>query len=252
MRLLVSVRSAMEAAAALNGGARIIDAKEPLGGSLGRVSPPVLREIADRVPGEIPLSVALGDLRSVAEVKEVLSELDLEPRPGGIFLKIGLSPGSSENLIVGLLAAAVAGGESLRCRPRLIAVAYADHARAGLPPPDTVAPHAIDTGCWGILLDTAVKDGHGLLSWIAPAALASWVARVRRAGLLTALAGSLDSHSLGPALAAQPDVIGVRGAACSRGRNGMVQTSQVRALAALLTNPGLAKRHAGPLWEPIA
>jgi (5-formylfuran-3-yl)methyl phosphate synthase len=252
MRLLVSVRSAVEAAAAVNGGACIIDAKEPLRGSLGRVSPPVLREIADRVPGEIPLSVALGDLGSVAEVRDVLSELDLEPRPGGTLLKVGLLQGSSGHMIVDLLAEAVGVGESLRCRPRLIAVAYADHARAGLPPPDTVARHAIASGCRGVLLDTAVKDGQGLLSWIAPAGLGSWVARLRRAGLLTALAGSLDKHSFASVLAAHPDVIGVRGAACSGGRNGIVETSQVHALAAMLTDPGLAKRHAWPSMDPVA
>ena len=38
MRLLVSVRSAEEAAAAVMGGADIVDAKEPALGSLGPVS----------------------------------------------------------------------------------------------------------------------------------------------------------------------------------------------------------------------
>ena len=43
MRLLVSVRSAAEARAALSGGADIIDAKEPSLGSLGAVGPLALR-----------------------------------------------------------------------------------------------------------------------------------------------------------------------------------------------------------------
>jgi len=42
MRLLVSVRDASEARAALAGGAGIIDAKEPLNGPLGAVSSDVL------------------------------------------------------------------------------------------------------------------------------------------------------------------------------------------------------------------
>ena len=47
MRLLVSVRSAAEVAAALAGGADIIDAKEPSRGGLGAVDPEDLEAIAD-------------------------------------------------------------------------------------------------------------------------------------------------------------------------------------------------------------
>ena len=61
MRLLVSVRTAAEVAAGAGGGADIIDAKEPAAGSLGAVTPDVLREIAALVPAGVPLSVALGD-----------------------------------------------------------------------------------------------------------------------------------------------------------------------------------------------
>ena len=50
MRLLVSVRSAEEVAAALAGGADIIDAKEPARGSLGAVTATVLSAIAARTP----------------------------------------------------------------------------------------------------------------------------------------------------------------------------------------------------------
>ncbi len=66
MRLLVSVRTEHEVAAALAGGADIIDAKEPARGSLGPVSPEVLQAIAARVPESMPLSVALGDFGTAA------------------------------------------------------------------------------------------------------------------------------------------------------------------------------------------
>jgi len=51
----VSVRSAGEVAAAVAGGADIVDAKEPTAGSLGPVSGRVLREIARCVPAGVPL-----------------------------------------------------------------------------------------------------------------------------------------------------------------------------------------------------
>ena len=46
MQLLVSVSSAVETSAALLGGADIIDAKDPLSGPLGAVTPAVFRDIA--------------------------------------------------------------------------------------------------------------------------------------------------------------------------------------------------------------
>ena len=61
-KLLVSVRSANEAEAALDGGADLIDVKEPHHGALGRTSVKVLREIAVAVAGRTPLSAALGEL----------------------------------------------------------------------------------------------------------------------------------------------------------------------------------------------
>lgn len=60
--LLVSVRNAKEAMAALVGGADLIDVKEPLAGSLGAATPKTWQEIGEVVGGEKPLSAALGEL----------------------------------------------------------------------------------------------------------------------------------------------------------------------------------------------
>ena len=61
-KLLVSVRSADEAQAALDGGASIIDVKEPSLGSLGRASEAAIAAVVNRVARRIPISAALGDL----------------------------------------------------------------------------------------------------------------------------------------------------------------------------------------------
>ncbi len=61
MRLLVSVKNAEEAMAALAGGADLIDAKDPAAGALGAVSLDVLRDIHSTVAGLRPVSAALGD-----------------------------------------------------------------------------------------------------------------------------------------------------------------------------------------------
>ena len=60
--LLVSVRSAAEARAALLGGADLIDVKEPLRGSLGAADADRLREISEVVSGQLTLSAAWGEL----------------------------------------------------------------------------------------------------------------------------------------------------------------------------------------------
>ncbi|MBV9124193.1 MAG: hypothetical protein JO112_12620, partial [Planctomycetes bacterium] len=64
--LLVSVRSAVEAEAALAGGATLIDVKEPAHGSLGRALDAILEEVVACVGGQCPVSAALGELREEA------------------------------------------------------------------------------------------------------------------------------------------------------------------------------------------
>src|SRR4051812_30438336 len=60
--LLVSVRSAAEAEAALAGGADLIDVKEPARGPLGRADDAVIDAVVASVAGRRPVSAALGEL----------------------------------------------------------------------------------------------------------------------------------------------------------------------------------------------
>ena len=62
-RLLVSVRSAAEAEAALTGGASVIDVKEPTRGALGRADDGAIADVVAAVAGRAPVSAALGELR---------------------------------------------------------------------------------------------------------------------------------------------------------------------------------------------
>ena len=62
MRLLVSPMNMVEAQAALDGGADILDVKNPKEGSLGANFPWIIREVADLVRGKVPLSATIGDL----------------------------------------------------------------------------------------------------------------------------------------------------------------------------------------------
>jgi len=62
MRLLVSPMNLVEAKAALDGGADIVDVKNPKEGSLGANFPWTIRAVADLARGRAPVSATIGDL----------------------------------------------------------------------------------------------------------------------------------------------------------------------------------------------
>jgi (5-formylfuran-3-yl)methyl phosphate synthase len=230
VRLLVSVRSGAEVAAALAGGADIIDAKEPARGSLGAVDGVTLAEIAAAVPPRVPLSVALGDLRGADEVERAIAAVGVGGRWRSAYLKAGFA-GVSEESQVRLVIRRMAGiARTLVGRPQVVAVAYADHRLAVTLSPTTIAELAAEGGATGVLLDTWTKDGRSLFDWISPSVLKDWVNAVRSRRLLAAVAGSLHAASIPTVLRTEPDIVGIRGAACDGGRSGVVSPSRVRAI----------------------
>jgi (5-formylfuran-3-yl)methyl phosphate synthase len=215
MRLLVSVVDAAEARLALAGGVDVVDVKNPAEGSLCAPAPAVIAQVRAAVPAEQPLSVAIGDLPSLPGTA-ALAALGAA-RAGAGYVKIGLwGPSTTADAAAVLRAAR----EAVDGEAEVVAVAYADAARVAsrpLPPRDLVTA-ARDAGVSGCLLDTAVKDGRGLLAWIAPGALAEMVAEAHAAGLEMALAGELRAEDLPTVRATGADIAGVRSAACRDGR----------------------------------
>jgi (5-formylfuran-3-yl)methyl phosphate synthase len=234
MRLLVSVRSAMEARVAAESGADIVDAKEPDAGPLGAVTPQVLAEIARALPDNTPLSVALGDVRTGTDLAVVLDQLALAPRAGAVFLKLGFAGVADVDRVSDLLRVAVGRARALGPSIAVVAAAYGDHQRARSPSPRDVLAAAISAEAAGVLIDTWAKDGHGLLQYLGAEELHAWILRARSFGLLTAVAGSLGLESIPAVLAAEPDIVGVRGAACRGGRAGTLDPRRVRRLREIL------------------
>jgi uncharacterized protein (UPF0264 family) len=232
MRLLVSVRSAEEVAAALAGGADIIDAKEPARGSLGPVTPAVLAAIAACTPASVPLSVALGDGTGRDELRAALDAVRTENRRAPVYLKVGFAGVQSVDRITALLEAATASAAGAS----LVAVAYADFGVAVTPPPEDVLDAAVSAGVRGFLVDTWLKDGRTLLDHLPIERLAALSRGSRSARLLFALAGSLDSDAISR-LAGIADVVGVRGAACRDGRSGAVDRRCVARLRHRIGRP---------------
>jgi (5-formylfuran-3-yl)methyl phosphate synthase len=215
MRLLVSVVDDDEARAAVAGGVDVVDVKNPAEGSLGAPAPGVVARVRGVLPAGLPLSVAIGDLPALPGTA-ALAALGAV-RSGADYVKLGLWGASTTEDAVAVLRAArdAVGGEA-----EVIAVAYADAARVPsrpLPPSELVTA-ARQAGVSGCLLDTAIKDGRGLLSWLSAGALADLVAEAHGAGLELALAGELRAEELPAVRATGADVAGVRSAACREGR----------------------------------
>ena len=238
MRLLVSVRSAEEVSAALAGGADIIDAKEPARGSLGRVTPAVLSAIAARTPASVPLSVALGDCADLDTLRAALDGVRLGERSAPVYLKLGFAGVRSLKRITALLETAVASANG----SGIVAVGYADYGLAGTPPAEDVMRAAIAARAAGFLVDTWRKDGRTLLDHLSIEGLAALSLRAGAAGLLFAVAGSLDPEAVSR-LGVVPDVLGIRGAACRGGRSGSVDAGRVAEMRSRL--------RAGSALDPV-
>jgi uncharacterized protein (UPF0264 family) len=212
MKLLVSVTDAAEAELAVAGGVDIVDVKNPAEGSLGAPAPDVIERVREAVPPELPVSVALGDLPALPGTAALAAVG--AARSGAAYVKVGLWGASTEDDAVAVLRAALAGGVPV------IAGAYADAERVEARPlgPRSLVAAARAAGVEGCLLDTAVKDGRGLLEWLDGEALAGLVAEAHAAGLVVALAGALRAEDLPAIRDSGADIAGVRSAACRDGR----------------------------------
>jgi (5-formylfuran-3-yl)methyl phosphate synthase len=230
-KLLISVRSAKEAHIALRAGADIIDVKEPTSGSLGRSDAGTLEEIAHVVADQAPLSVALGEWHQ--------SKTWMLP-PNIAWAKVGFSRCSTSLERHRGWLAWLKTQRNLRTA-RLIGVVYADRIRVNGPCFEHVhqwveSAKKMSAYPPGILIDTAIKDGRGLLTWHSLDTLCRYQEQCRRNGIFLALAGALtfvDVLLLKQSV--QPDVIAVRGAACvGNARAASIQPDRVRSLAQCL------------------
>jgi uncharacterized protein (UPF0264 family) len=221
VQLLVSVRSAVEAEAALEGGADIIDVKEPSRGSLGRAGDDVIADVVRIIAGRRTVTGAMGELIEGGSCSVA----------GLTWLKWGLS---------GIVPTGFDWRDALhdlqiRSEAGVVVVAYADAERAGAPPVAEVCDFACEGRFPALLIDTWQKDGRTLLDWLPLEKLQDVCARCRSRGVRVALAGSLGAGQIVALSGLRPDIVAVRGAACAGGtRSGRVDVHRVRALRRLL------------------
>ncbi len=202
--MLASVRSLDEALIALDGGADLIDLKEPSRGALGALDHAAVRICVQTLSGRKPVSATIGDLPAM-EPEAVVSAVERMARTGVDFIKIGFFAHPRAFDCASALS-------ELARNMRLVAVLFADERYD----PELVESLARN-GFAGVMLDTAHKTGRSLREWRSAGELEAFVARGRKAGMLTGLAGSLRRDDIPELLAMKPDYLGFRGALCSNG-----------------------------------
>jgi uncharacterized protein (UPF0264 family) len=207
-KILISVRTAAEAAEALAAGADLIDVKEPIRGALGRSDSATIQQVLAEVAGRVPTSVALGELLEAEELPQWDGF-----RPG--YVKFGLAGAGRMPDWPARLRRAIS---DLPPGVLPVAVAYADWRQADSPLPAEVLSVAVGLGCRGLLLDTFHKSNGSLLSQLPLSELERLLEAARASNLITVLAGGLQVHDLERLLPLSPDYFGFRGAVCRAGR----------------------------------
>lgn len=230
-RLLVSVRDVAEARQARAAGAALIDAKEPLNGSLGALPAADIRAIVAALGPEAAVSAVAADH---ADIESLVAATRAIAGTGVSFIKVGLrAPLAKPGAIARI-------GGALEGQGRIVAVLFADEgADVSLVEPLARAGFA------GAMIDTYAKD-RGRLSEIMPLdRLSAFVAACRRRRLMSGLAGSLRIEDIDDLVPIGPDYLGFRGGLC-RGplRHDPLDSDKIRLAADRLASLAGANREA--------
>lgn len=232
--LLVSVLSPAEAEAACQGGADIIDIKNPAEGPLGAPRPDVIAAIGRTIGGRRPISVALGEFpgRPGAAALAAVGAALFRPE----FLKIAFIAGTTADEVSAVLQGIGAGLACAGLPPLpVVAVAYADTLPAAGWTLADFAALAQAGKAAGCLVDTQEKTGVSLSAIFSRREIAGFIDACRRRHLFCGLAGSLRFEDIPAMRALAPDIIGVRSAACGGDRlRGVVTAERVSRLKALI------------------
>ncbi len=215
MLLLISPINTQEAREAIDGGADIVDVKNPKEGSLGANFPWVIKEIREMTPKDLQVSATLGDVPykpgtvSLAAAGAVVSGAD--------YIKVGLYGTKNYSEALEVMENVVKTVHEFNEGAIVVASGYADAHRVGAVDPMDIPRVAADSGADLAMVDTAVKDGKTLFDFMNEETISQFTDEIHEYGLKSALAGSVKEEQL-PLLAELGcDVVGIRGAACIGG-----------------------------------
>lgn len=200
-QLLASVTNVEEALIALMNGADIIDLKNPAEGALGALPLDQIQSIVEAVDRHKPLSATIGDLRMEPDL--LLDAARKTISTGVNIIKIGFFGHEAHVECIHAMQILTEQGA------RLVAVLFADEK------PDFGLLRQLEVaGFYGVMLDTAIKNGKRLRHHMDDARLRCFVEEARSRNLLTGLAGSLAITDIADLVQLDADYLGFRGALC--------------------------------------
>jgi hypothetical protein len=234
--LLISPINTEEAREAIEGGADIVDVKNPKEGSLGANFPWVIKSISELTPEGMYVSATLGDVPykpgtvSLAAAGAVVSGAD--------YIKVGLYGTKNYEEALEVMKNVVKTVKDLNEDAVVVAAGYADAHRVGAVDPMEIPRVAADAGADLAMVDTAVKDGKTLFDFMDEEVLTKFNDTIHDYSLKSALAGSVKKEQLKMLYDIGCDVVGIRGAACVGGdRNtGKIHRSAVGELKKMIEN----------------
>lgn len=204
-RLLASVRNRDEALMAMQAGVDILDLKNPDEGALGALPLPTIREIVDMVDGQVMVSATIGDLPMHPD--RVVFAIEHTAAQGVGIVKAGFFGSDGHEACMQAIQPLAMRGI------RVVAVMFADQQ-----PDFSLLPKLKAAGFFGVMLDTARKNGKRLCDWLDQETLRGFLKSAQAIDLKAGLAGSLMLADIPLLTALQPDYLGFRGALCDRGQ----------------------------------
>ena len=212
MLLMVSVQNVGEALEAERGGADVVDVKNLQEALVGSGHPSIVQQVRAQIPAEKHVSVTLGVVPSqpgtVAMAAYAAAALDATS------VKVGFC-NTDYQTAVEVLRQSRSAMEGFNTK--LIGSLFADnHLFDGLDP-HLMLQLAKEGECDGFLIDTLTKDGRNLFDFIPEPKLREMVLQGKELGLSTSLSGHLRIDDLDELARINPDIVGVRGAVCSKG-----------------------------------
>ena len=231
-----------EASEAIAGGADIVDVKNPHEGALGANFPWVIKQIKEITPKNIQVSCALGD---VPNLPGSISLAALGAASLGVdYVKVGLHGFKLAKEALFLLENVNKAAKEYNPKIKVVAAGYADAERIGTINPLLIPEIASKAKVDLAMVDTAVKDGKNLFSFLSQKQLEKFVNSTHELGLEAALAGSLRKQDLPVVYGLGADVAGLRGAACTKNDrvNGQITRKLVKELVETIRHVEAEKR----------
>jgi uncharacterized protein (UPF0264 family) len=237
LKLLISPKNETEAVEAIAGGADIIDVKNPKEGPLGANFPWVIKRIRQIAPKSTEVSCTLGE---VPNLPGSMALAALGAATTGVnYIKAGLYGLKTLEEAVYLMQNVTKAAKDYNPSIKVVTSGYADAARISTVDPLLVPKIAHEAQADIAMLDTAIKDGKSLFTFLTKPQLRCFVDAAHNYGLKAALAGALQKEDLPVVYALGADVVGLRGAACTLSDrvNGRITREKVQELVAVVKRP---------------